>query len=249
MAGAAALAARSSSPAVAAAVGPRVSRISWNRLTTQGKGNGTDDVADTVLRARSAYRGPVDPRAARLDRPYARRRVRRRVDQPVLPRGHRARTRTRRPAAARVPAGRPRRPRPAPAQPHQRWVDRGGDQALPGGVARPAWHRALQPHRNAYDGAAGPGRPRGAGRVSQAVPGRFDHPRFRTPAPHRIRRRAVGHAGPELRRIPDPDLPLAVPGGRGRQLHHRRHPACARRRHGGLRAHLPAHGREDASVL
>ena len=145
--------------------------------------------------------------------------------------------------------GGPGGPGPRLLNPHQRWVDRGGDQALPGGVARPAWHRALQSHRNAYDGAAGPGRPRGAGRVSQAVPGRFDHPRFRTPAPHRIRRRAVGHAGPELRRIPDLDLSIAVPGGRDRQLHHRRHPACARRRHGGLRAHLPAHGREDAPVL
>lgn len=119
-------------------------------------------------------------------------------------------------------------------EPVERRMDCGGGQAFPCGAAGSARHGPLFARRLACHGEA---RRRGSACASglpQAVPRGFDRAGLRTSAPHRVRRLAVGDAWPELWRIPDADLPVAVPRRSGRELHLRRHPACPGERDRGL---------------
>ena len=59
----------------------------------------------------------------------------------------------------------------------------------------------------------------------------------------------LGHTRAELRRLFDVELSVALPRGHSGKLYLRRHPPRAGERKRGLRAHLPAHGRQDAAVL
>ena len=89
---------------------------------------------------------------------------------------------------------------------------------------------------------------RGGGGVPRALPRRLDRAGRGAPPRDRLRRPALGHDRPELRRLADAHLPVVRPGGAHRVPRDGRARVAPPVRRRGLPAHLPADAREERGV-